>query len=134
MWAAKMRIYLMKFWHCHIEVSNTVVCKGVSCCYPTFVRGFSLTYKTVPFLLSSLVVPFETPIFIERQMETVGEITLLRQLSQKINAVAKTAWFVAIWKFLWIWKHCKEKREQIRLMAFFAQVISNNPWLFFDSP
>ena len=46
-------------------------------------------------------------------METVGEITLLRQLSQKINAVAKTAWFVAIWKFLWIWKHCKEKEDKL---------------------
>ena len=63
---------------------------------PIFSKDFDLTYKTVPFLLSSLVVPFETPIFIERQMETVGEITLLRQLSQKINAVAKTAGFVAI--------------------------------------
>ena len=26
LWAAKIRIYLMKFWHCHILVSNTVVC------------------------------------------------------------------------------------------------------------
>ena len=26
LWAAKIRIYLMKFGHCHILVSNTVVC------------------------------------------------------------------------------------------------------------
>ena len=94
LWAAKIRIYLMKFWRCHILISNTVVFEGLKMLSSLFA---ALWIRKLKNLWICDIVFFDVMKRLNNRKKNHKQTS--KQSSHQLFVIRCRVWYYRLWSF-----------------------------------